>query len=218
MGVEADVGGLLPARRVDHRQRAGAVAHQHAAALRVDPHIVGVAAELDARDRRQILARQYPHRAIAGIRNIDAVGKRDVGDTLRLAEPGERAQHFAGLKVDHPQAVVAELGDEEAPTLQIDAEVVDPPADLAERDLRLQHQWRGDRLRPARRRQYRHRQQQGRVREYAPDENEKTTSTHDPRSSHGDRRSAWTVGRLTGCLLDPGARSYAFPRSPTIPC
>src|ERR1051326_244016 len=27
------------------------------------------------------------------------------------------------------------------------------------------------------------------------------------RSSHGERRSAWTAGRLTGCLLDPETTS-----------
>ena len=116
-------------------------------ALRVDPHIVGVVAELDAPDRREIVAAQYAHRAVAGIRHIDAVGKRDVGDTLRLAQAGDRAQHLARCQIDHAQAVVAELGNKQPLALHIDAEVIDPAADLAERDLRLEHEGRAGGLR-----------------------------------------------------------------------
>jgi hypothetical protein len=57
MALETNIGGFGPRCRIDNRQRALAVAHQHAIARRVHPHIVGVIAELDARDRRKISPR-----------------------------------------------------------------------------------------------------------------------------------------------------------------
>ena len=38
-----------------------------------------------SRDFGEIIAAQHPHRAVAGIRDIDAVSKRDIGNALRLA-------------------------------------------------------------------------------------------------------------------------------------
>jgi hypothetical protein len=56
---------------------------------------------------------------------------------LRLAQPGDCAHRFSSCQIDDAQAVVAQLGDEQPLPLQIDAEMVDPAADLAERDLSL---------------------------------------------------------------------------------
>ena len=57
MGLER-MSAILPRRcRIDHCQRALAVTHEHAVALRVDPHVVGIVAKLDAADRREISAR-----------------------------------------------------------------------------------------------------------------------------------------------------------------
>ena len=97
--------------------------------------------------RRKVIAAQYPHRAVTPIRDIDAVSKRDIGDALRLAHPGDRAQQLTGRQIDHPQAVVAELGDKQPLSLQIDAQMINPAADLTQRDLCLQHKRRTGRLR-----------------------------------------------------------------------
>ena len=126
MSLETDIGRFGPGCRIDHRERAVAVTHEHPIALSVDPHIVGILAELDASDRRKIIAAQYVHRAVAGIRHKDAVGKRDIGDALRLAQAGDPAQHLAGCQIDHAKAVVAELGNEQPLTLRIDGQVIDP--------------------------------------------------------------------------------------------
>ncbi len=130
MSLETDIGRFGPGCRIDHRERAFAVTHEHAIALSIHPHIVGVVAELDASDRRKIVAAQYMHRAVAGIRHKDAVGERDIGDALRLAQAGDRAQHLPGCQIDHPQAVVAELGNKQPLALQIDAQVIDAAAHL----------------------------------------------------------------------------------------
>src|SRR5260370_41923815 len=89
---------------------------------------------------RPTTARSSPrstHRAVAGIRDIDAVGKGGIGDALWLPQAGNSAQHLAGCQIDHPQTVVAELGNEQPLTLRIDAEVINAAAHLTDRDLRL---------------------------------------------------------------------------------
>ena len=146
VSAETDIAGLGPGRRIDDRERTIAVAHKHAVVLFVDPHIVGIVTELDAPDRREILPVQHAHRAVTPVCHIDVVGKRHVGDTLRLAEAADRTQYFPGCQIDHPQAVVAEFGDKQPLALYIDAEVIDPAADIAERDFCFEHEGRGRRL------------------------------------------------------------------------
>src|SRR5262249_59715140 len=106
--------------------------------------------ELDAPDWRQILAPQHAHRAVTGIRHKYTVGKRDMRNTLRLAQPGDPTQHLAGGEVDHAQAVVAKLRDKQPLTLHIDAEVIDAAAHLAKRYLRLEQERWARRLRTCR--------------------------------------------------------------------
>ena len=56
-------------------------------------------------DRPQVIAAQHPHRAVAAIRYIDAVGRSDVGDALRLAKARHRTQHLTGRQIDDAQAL-----------------------------------------------------------------------------------------------------------------
>src|ERR1700674_3711066 len=55
MPLETEVAGLGPACRIDNRKRTLAVTHEHAAARRIHPYVVGIVAELDAADRRKIV-------------------------------------------------------------------------------------------------------------------------------------------------------------------
>src|SRR5215469_11880099 len=139
MRFEADIRGLRQAPRIAHRKRTLAVTDQYALARCVDALIVGIVTEFDPLDRGQILARQHLHRAVTGIRHKHPVGKRDIRYALRLAQTGDPAQYFARRQIDHAEAVVAELGDEQALTLRIDAEMIDAAAHFTERDLRLEY-------------------------------------------------------------------------------
>ena len=140
MALETDICGFGPAYRIDHREGARAVTHEHLVMLRVHPNVVRILAELDAPGRSEIVAPQNPHRAAAPVRHVDAVGRGDIGHALRLAEAGNRTQHPASCQVDYTQAVIAELGDEKSLALGVDAEVIDAAAHLSERDLRLEHE------------------------------------------------------------------------------
>ena len=167
MAFEADVSGLGPRCRIDNRKRALAVADEHAAALRIHPHIVGIIAELDTPDRSQIIAAQHVHRAVAGVCDIDAVGEADITHALGLVQTRDCPQHLAGRKINHAQAIVAELGDKQPLALQIDAEVIDTAAYLTKRDLRLEHERRARRLRQHAGGPHQARRQQDRSRQHA---------------------------------------------------
>jgi hypothetical protein len=56
-------------------------------------------------------------------------------------------QYLARCQINHADAVVAKLGNEQPLPLRIDAEVIDAAAHFTERDLRLEHQRRATRLR-----------------------------------------------------------------------
>jgi hypothetical protein len=56
-----------------------------------------------------IIADQDPHRAVAGIRHIDAVRKRDVGNTLRHIQSGDPPEDPAGCEIDRGHAVSCRL-------------------------------------------------------------------------------------------------------------
>jgi len=102
-------------------------------------HIVGIVTELNAPDRGQILGPQHAHRAVTGVRYKYAIGKGDIRNALRLAQIGDPTQYLARCQIHNAEAV-AELRKQQPLALQIDAEVIDAAADLAERYLRLEYQ------------------------------------------------------------------------------
>ena len=59
---------------------------------------------------------------------------------MRLSEPTDPAQEPARRKIHDTQAVVAELGDEQTFAGEVDREMIDPAADLAQGNLALQHE------------------------------------------------------------------------------
>ena len=145
MGFEADIGSLGLACGIDDRKRTLAIAHKYPIARCVYARVVGIIAELDAPHRGQIIAPQHPHRAITGIRYKDAIGKKDIGNALRLAQTVDPPQHLARCQIDHAEAVVTELGHKQPLALHIDAEVVNAAAHITERNLRLEHERRARR-------------------------------------------------------------------------
>jgi hypothetical protein len=57
---------------------------------------------------------------------------------LQFVDP---AKQLALFQVDYSDAVVAQLGDEQALATEIDCHVVDPAHDIPERNLRLDLHW-----------------------------------------------------------------------------
>jgi hypothetical protein len=56
--------------------------------------------------------------------------------------------HLTFLQIDHADGVVAQFGNEQPLPFRIDGHVIDPAADIAERDLGFQCQGRLNRLGP----------------------------------------------------------------------
>jgi hypothetical protein len=140
MARQADLGHRLAGRGLYQGERAVAVADHHATGLGVEADVVGVGAKLDSVEWREFGALEAVDQAVAAVGHVDRIGSRIVGDALRLIEFADPAQELARSKIDYAQAVVAELGDEQPLPGEVDREVVDPAADLAERDLLLKRQ------------------------------------------------------------------------------
>jgi len=111
------------------------VTDEHMPAKRIDPYIVGIGAELDAREWGQIIAAQDPERAVAAISDIDRIARRLITHTLRLSHPGHPDLYLAGSQIDRAHAVITELGDEEALPPQIDRQVIDAAAHFTKQDF-----------------------------------------------------------------------------------
>src|SRR5262249_38758713 len=98
--------------------------------------------EIDQSALRKIGTLIQPQRTIASIRHVKGVGRRVEGEPLRLLEPRNSAYDFVFFYIDHADRVVAELRNENALATDIDREMVDAAADIAQRNLGLQHEGR----------------------------------------------------------------------------
>src|SRR5262245_13195017 len=135
MGMQWDVGDLAVRRRVDDRECAIAVADEHVTGHRIDANIVGVIAQIESSHWLVVLASEQQHRTVTGIGDKNRVARRYIADTLRFLQSSNDVPYLARIQIDDRDAVVAELGNEEALPGQIDREVIDAAGDLAERNL-----------------------------------------------------------------------------------
>jgi hypothetical protein len=140
MGLQRDVAGLPPGRRIDHRQRALAVADDDPVAPAVEPDVVGIVAQRDRTRGLERIALIDAHRSVAAIGDPECLAPFMPGHALRRAEALQTARQIAGLEVDDADAVVPEFGHEQALTLGVVGGVIDPAGDSAERDLGLELQ------------------------------------------------------------------------------
>ncbi len=70
------------------------------------------------------------------------MGPVEPREPLRLVQPGDLRDAFAGQKVDRLDRPVAELGDKQPAPLGIIGEMIDPLSDVGERDRLLEYQRR----------------------------------------------------------------------------
>src|SRR5215510_6635518 len=71
---------------IDNSQCAVAVADKHLTGLRVDTHVVRIAAELDLPDRREVAIVEQPYRTVACICDVERISRRIVAHALRLRQ------------------------------------------------------------------------------------------------------------------------------------
>jgi hypothetical protein len=129
--------GLL-AIGVNNGQCSIAMANEDAPGLRVDANVVSIAAKFDSSGGRKISSLEKPHRSVAGIRDVQRIRRRIVAHPLRFSEVADEAVEALGFHVDHGKAAMTERRNEQTLPGQIDRHVIDPAADIAQRDLRFQ--------------------------------------------------------------------------------
>src|SRR5947208_2891314 len=84
MGPERNIRNYSASLRIDYCQRTIAVTHKNPVVGGINPHIVGVIAELDAPDGPKIRALQEPDGPVTAIGNIHSVTRWIVINALRL--------------------------------------------------------------------------------------------------------------------------------------
>ena len=137
MGGQADLTRRLAGGRVDQGERPVAVTDHEAAGLGAEADIVGIATKLDGFERRKFGALEAVHQAIAAVGHVDRIGGGIIGDALRFIEPADPAQDLAPGKSRRPGYCCRART---TAVRQVDREVVDAAADLAERNPLLQDQ------------------------------------------------------------------------------
>ncbi|HSU04154.1 MAG TPA: hypothetical protein VLI93_01155 [Acetobacteraceae bacterium] len=100
--------------------------------------------KIDAANLGKIRRPEDPHRAVAGVGDKHKIDFFCVADALRFIESGDALLPLLAWYIDHLDRVVAKRGDDQALATAIEDHVVDPPADIGQRNRTLENQrWFG---------------------------------------------------------------------------
>ena len=136
--MRRNVRGLAGRRRVYHGERTISVSDKDQIARHIHANVVGIFSEVDTARRFIGVRTENSDRSVARIGDVDHIARWHVGDALGFLEPGDDVHHLAFLEIDHANRVVAQFGDEQPLPFRIDGHVVDPAADVTERDFGLE--------------------------------------------------------------------------------
>src|SRR5258708_30841448 len=117
---------------------AAAISNEDSLSRGINADIVGVAAELDSSRRLVIAPFERTHRTVTGIGDIKHIGRGLVADALRLLQSWNPADQFAVWQIDNSNGIIAQFGNEQTLSLQINRHVVDPATDVAQQNLGLE--------------------------------------------------------------------------------
>src|SRR5215468_10679180 len=95
------------------------------------------------RSMRPLGDRSEAHRSVAGIRDVEGIGRGSVAHALRLPQPRQGPNDPTGVQIQHSNAVIAELGYVESLPSNINREVIDASLHVSEQQLRLENERRG---------------------------------------------------------------------------
>jgi hypothetical protein len=119
-----------------------AVTDDEVSRCRIDPHVVGVVAEIDHAHRGKILAAIEADGAVAGARDGDRVRFFRVADALRFFQMFDPVDDRSRRNIDGLERSIAQFRDEQPLALEVDRHVIDTPADVFQHDLAFQHERR----------------------------------------------------------------------------
>jgi hypothetical protein len=135
-----NVGDLLTSHGVDDGNASTAIAYKDPLRGIIDADIVSVVAERDLSDGHQVSTPIDLHQAALTVRDEYAICGRNVADTLWFLEARQGPDRLAFFQVNDRDAVIAEFGNIESLALDIDSEVIDPAADVAQGDPGFDHE------------------------------------------------------------------------------
>src|SRR6266480_2206653 len=138
MSIERNIGSLAALHWIDHGECAPAVTDEDLMGRRIDADVVGIIAKIDTANRVVVFTLEQPHRTVSGIRDIERIRGFVITDALRLSQAGYSADELTIPQVDHSDAVVAELGHEQALSSEIDRHMIDPTGNMTQWNLGLE--------------------------------------------------------------------------------
>ena len=110
MRFERNASELLLFHHVDDGQTAIAKADQELLASAVEANVIGIVTEIDTSCRDIAIAAVEPHRTVAAIGDIEGVGRRHIGNALRLLEARQTVNDFRILQINNRYAIVTKFG------------------------------------------------------------------------------------------------------------
>src|SRR6266446_1075872 len=108
--------------------------------FRVEAHVVGTSAQIDALDCAILCALEHPHQSIAAIGDKQRVRGPCIAQSLRSFGIGNDMYDLTRFKVDNANAVILELGDKQAMPRQVHRHMIETASYIAELDFALEDQ------------------------------------------------------------------------------
>ncbi len=133
----------------------------------IDPDIVGIVTEVDAREFMTISSVKADRTVSAGDNQLTPV--RQPGHPLRFGKAGDAPRNLARPEIDDIDRAIGNLGDEQPTIGEIDREMINPALGIGQRDLPLEHKRRARMIRPC---------------HAAPRESDQQSSHHDSAGAH----------------------------------
>jgi hypothetical protein len=135
MRPDRDVTNLAAGRRIDDGQRPAAISDEDSLSCGINANVVGVQAQLNLSRGLVVVPFEQSHRAVVGVGDVQHIGRGLVADALWFLQSWNPVDQFATWEIDNSDGIVAQFGNEQPLSFQIDCHVVDPATDVAERNL-----------------------------------------------------------------------------------
>jgi len=138
--AQRDLADDLPLRRVDDRERAAAETDVRAFRRGIEADVVGVVADLHARDPFERSGVHDVEHPAAAVRDEDPALRGEEEHALRLGESLDALQPLVRVEIDDLERSVLERRDEEPAAPEVDRKVVHPAVDTGQLDRGLEGQ------------------------------------------------------------------------------
>src|SRR5262245_38373189 len=113
MGAQCNIGNLLESLGINYRQSTFAISDDDLIRGSIHPDIVRIIVKIDPSGSRIICSQECAHRSVARVGYVKHLHRWHVAHALRLVQSANGANELAVPQVDDPNAIIAELSNEE---------------------------------------------------------------------------------------------------------